>query len=104
MTNVQETNPLDAATDTAIRSAKPNHSVDWTTDGLVIYRLRLLSEPGTPFFDVSYCYGTLNGENVRVRLPFSQLPKRKMKMALYAEAKLTGKFIKGLFNAVSALN
>lgn len=100
--NVQEVNPLNSATSAAMDSAQA--TVNWTAPGLTIYRLRLLSEPGTPFFDVSYCYGTLDGKNVKVQLPFSQLPKFKMKSALYAEAKKTGKFIKGLFGAVSSLN
>jgi hypothetical protein len=78
--------------------------VDWTTEGLEITRLRLLSDPGFPFFDVSYCHGVLNGRHVNVRLPFSELPKYKMKAALYKEAQATGKFIKGLFSAISTLN
>lgn len=72
-------------------------TVDWDVDGLEITRLRLLSDPGFPFWDVSYCHGMLNG-----RLPFSDLPKYKMKAALYKEA--TGKFIKGLFSSISTLN
>ncbi len=79
-------------------------TVDWTTDGLEITRLRLLSDPGFPFFDVSYCHGVLDGRHVNVRVPFSQLPKRNMKAVLYQEAKATGKFIKGLFNSMSTLN
>ena len=79
-------------------------TVDWATDGLEITRLRLLSDPGFPFWDVSYCHGVLNGRHVNVRLPFSDLPKYKMKAALYKEAQATGKFIKGLFSAISTLN
>jgi hypothetical protein len=81
--------------------------VDWTEPGLVITRLRLLSDPGFPAWDVSYCHGSLDGRHVDVRLPFSQLPKYGkggVKAALYNEAKKTGKFIKGLFNAISTLN
>lgn len=77
--------------------------VDWTEPGLVITRLRLLSDPGFPVWDVSYCHGMLNGRHVDVILPFSQLPKFKMKAALYKEAKRTGKFIKGLFDSISTL-
>lgn len=79
-------------------------TVDWDVDGLEITRLRLLSDPGYPEWDVSYCHGILGGEQVNVRLPFSNLPKRGMKNALYIEAKKTGKFIKGLFSAISTLN
>lgn len=82
-------------------------TVDWTTPGLEITRLRFLSDPGFPDWDVSYCNGILNGRHVDVRLPFSQLPKfgrGGLKAALYAEAKATGQFIKGLFSSISTLN
>lgn len=73
-------------------------TVYWTEPGLEITRLRLLSDPGFPAWDVSYCHGILNGRHVDVGLPFSQLPKYGMRKALYKEAQRTGKFIKGLFN------
>lgn len=82
-------------------------TVDWDVDGLEITRLRLLSDPGFPLWDVSYCHGVLDGRHVDVRLPFSQLPKYGKggyKAELYKEAKATGKFIKGLFSSVSTLN
>ncbi len=42
-----------------------------------ITRLRLLSDPGFPFWDVSYCYGELkDGTPVRVSLPWGQIPKK----------------------------
>ena len=78
-------------------------SVCWTTPGLEITRLRLLSDPGFPVWDVSYCHGVLNGRHVDVYLPFSQLPKYKMKSCLYKEAQKTGVFIKGLFSSLSTL-
>jgi hypothetical protein len=78
--------------------------VKWTEEGLTITRLRLLSDPGFPAWDVSYCHGILDGRHVDVELPFSQLPKFGYKKALYKEAKKTGKFIKGLFSAISTLN
>jgi len=80
--------------------------VDWTTEGLEITRLRLLSDPGFPVWDVSYCHGILDRQHVDVRLPFSQLPKYSKggyKAALYKEAQATGKFIKGLFSSISTL-
>jgi hypothetical protein len=78
-------------------------SVCWSTKGLEITRLRLLSDPNYPAWDVSYCHGILNGRHVDVTLPFSTLPKRAWKTALYKEASSTGVFIKGLFSAVSTL-
>jgi hypothetical protein len=67
----------------------------------------LLSDPGYPNWDVSYCHGVLNGRHVNVRLPFSDLPKYAkggLKAALFKEAKATGKFIDGLLSAISTLN
>lgn len=62
-----------------------------------IFRLRLLTDRGFPFYDVSYCYGTLrDGRNVRVSLPFHQLPKRSWKRAIIEHAKREGVFAKGL--------
>jgi len=78
-------------------------TVDWTCPGLKITRLRLLSDPGFPFWDLSYAHGTLNGKHVNVEVPFSQLPKRGMKVFLYNEAKKTGVYIDGLFSAISTL-
>jgi hypothetical protein len=78
-------------------------SVCWTTPGLEITRLRLLSDPGFPVWDVSYCHGILHGRHVEVELPFSQLPKYNMKFWLYKEAQKTGVFIKGLFSSLSTL-
>lgn len=78
-------------------------TVDWDEPGLYITRLRLLSDPGYPFWDVSYCHGILDGKHVDVRLPFSELPKAGMRKALYEEARKSGKFIKGLFDNISTL-
>jgi hypothetical protein len=74
MYGVHETNPLTERQRELQQAA--GRQVDWTTPGLKITRLRLLSDPGFPFWDVSYCYGILNGEPVSVSLPFSQLRKR----------------------------
>lgn len=96
---VRETNPQSQAD----RDFQPTRTVDWTAEGLYITRLRLLSDPGFPFWDVSYCHGTIGEEQVRVQLPFDQLPKKAMRRALYAHAKASGKFIKGLFDNISTL-
>lgn len=81
--------------------------VDWDDPELYqITRFRLLSDPGFPMWDVSYCYGELlDGQPVHVRLPFHQLPKRKWKTALVEEAKAAGINAKrlGFFDAISML-
>lgn len=71
-------------------------TVDWRTKGLYVTRLRLLSDPGYPYWDVSYCHGVLDGKHVDVQLPFSELPKRGMKAAIIAEAKRDGVYAKGI--------
>lgn len=101
---VSETNPLPEG----FHSEKAETSVDWTDKRLArVERLRLLSDPGYPFWDVSYCYGRLKtGEKVRVGLPFSELPKKNMKGALIEHAKRDKVYLKGLgvFDAISTLN
>jgi hypothetical protein len=60
--------------------------VPWTEPGLKVVRLRLLSDPGFPFWDVSYCHGYIGDEPVRVQLPFGQLPKRQYRRAIVSHA------------------
>lgn len=73
-------------------------TVDWTDKSLAkIVRLRLLTDPGFPMYDISYCYGrTQDGALVRVRLPFHQLTKRKWKSEIIEWAKRDRVFAKGL--------
>lgn len=73
-----------------------------------ITRLRLVSDPGFPAWDLSYCHGVdVDGNPVQVELPFSQLPKGKgqIQRAIIAHAKRDGVFAKGLgvFNSISTL-
>ena len=82
-------------------------TVQWDDPDLKrIVRLRLLSDPGFPVWDVSYCYGQMkDGSYVRVELPFSQLPKHNFKSAIIRYAEKDGVFAKGLgvFDAISTL-
>ena len=54
--------------------------IDWTTEGLCNVRLRMLSDAGHPYWDVSYCHGYLMVDGVktkyRINIPFDRLPKR----------------------------
>lgn len=64
-----------------------------------VTRLRLLSDPGFPYWDVSYCYGELkDGTPVRVTLPFSQLNKfgASLSKQIISYAKKDGVYAKGL--------
>ncbi len=84
-------------------------TVCWTDERLAkITRLRLLSDPGFPVWDVSYCHGELkDGTPCEVSLPFHQLPKGKggINGAIIAHAKQDGVFAKGLgiFDVISTL-
>jgi hypothetical protein len=81
--------------------------VDWTEPGLKVTRLRLLSDPGFPYWDVSYCHGKLStGENVRVSLPFDQIPKKNITGFIIDQAKKEKVFAKGLgiLDCISTLN
>lgn len=71
-------------------------TVDWTEPGLYITRLRLLTDRGFPYYDVSYCHGVLKGKQVIVTLPFHQIPKHKPLMFLLYRAKAAGVFAKRL--------
>lgn len=72
-----------------------------------VTRLRLLSDPGYPMWDLSYCYGLdVDGQPVRVSLPVHQFPKRNLSRALVDMAREAGRYGKGmgLLDAVSTLN
>ncbi len=71
-----------------------------------IDRLRLLTDPGYPYFDVSYCYGTLqDGRHVRVDIGANQLPRKGLSRALVDLAKEAGVHAKrmGLLDNLSIL-
>jgi len=72
--------------------------VYWTDKRLdKVTRLRLLSDPGFPLWDVSYCYGVLkDGRLARVGLPFGQIPKRGFQRFIVEEAKKEGVYAKGI--------
>lgn len=62
-----------------------------------VTRLRLVSDPGLPFCDLSYCYGELrDGTPVRVSLPWHQFSKKFLKRDLIAMAKEARVYAKGL--------
>ena len=98
-----ETNPLPAGWHDRDR----NETVDWTDPRLEeITRLRLLSDPGFPAWDVSYCHGRLkDGTEVRVSLPLNSLPTFRFKAAIVNHATEDGVYAKGLriFAAISTL-
>ena len=84
---------------------KIERSVYWTEPGLKVTRLRLLTDPGFPMWDVSYCHGEVSGEPVRVELPFHQLPKSGTNKAIVEHAKKDGVYAVrlGIFDNISKL-
>lgn len=84
----------------------PVDTVSWTTPGLHVTRLRLVSDPGFPWWDVSYCHGTLDGKDVDVQLPFGQLPKKGLSRAIVEYAKQDGVYAVrlGILDAISTLS
>ena len=101
-----ETNPLPKHYHDEV-THKITDTVDWNDKRLArIIRLRLLSDPGFPVWDVSYCHGVLkDGTLVDVELPFDQLPKRGMRAAIVQYAKADGVYAVGLgiWGAISTL-
>lgn len=102
---VLESNPLPKG----YHSELPVEALDWTSSRLAkIERMRFLSDPGFPVWDVSYCTGrNTDGKKVTVRLPFDQLPKGKGRFwpAMYKFAKRDGVDLRKLrvFQAISKL-
>ena len=99
---VRESNPLNPD----IHPSPGNRFVDWNYKGIRIYRLRLLSDPGFPVWDVSYCWGKLpDGELVNVTLPFDQLPKQRVSRTIVEYARKDGVYAKGtgILDAISTL-
>jgi len=94
MSNCIETNPMPAG----FHDESLVATLDWSSPDLAcVLRLRLLSDPGFPAWDVSYCVGRNRaGQKVRVALPFSQLPKGNIKGAILAHARAAKVYAKGL--------
>ena len=97
---VQETNGIELAdySHTAVDFDYYGGHTPLSDPALVsIDRLRLLTEPGYPYYDVSYCYGTLrDGRHVRVDIGDSHLPRRGTKRRLVELASEAGRYAKGL--------
>lgn len=107
MLSFNETNPLSEA-------GYNHHEVDHTdprdlSDPAIvqIVRLRLLSEPGYPVWDLSYCHGRLaDGTIVPVQLPYPTFSKKDLRGDIIDMCRKAGRYGKGLgiFDAISTLN
>jgi hypothetical protein len=104
-----EISPITPEIESIRDEAHRNGSVPWTDKGLAkIVRLRLISDPGYPFWDLSYCYGRMkDGRYVLVSVPFYQIPKNQVVSTILAEARRDGVYAKGLglfnFDVISKL-
>ena len=78
--------------------ARIKRTLPWDSAELVrVERLRLISDPGFPMWDVSYCHGVMrDGEPCDVQLPFDQLPKNKPLRRIVEYAKEDGVYARGL--------
>jgi hypothetical protein len=100
MYGAQETNGLTDAQ--AYHESVDRSGPLWTFQELQaaggkVTRLRLLSDPGFPFWDVSYCHGTLpDGRIVPVQTTFFQLPKRNTIGAIINDARVEGYYAQRL--------
>ena len=105
MHGAQETNSLNVNGHEYHAQYRDARLVDWATPGLRITRLRLLSDPGYPAWDVSYCHGRIGNELVRVQLPFSDVPKRNVSRFIVQHAIRDGVYAKrlGILDAISTL-
>lgn len=97
MTMPYETNNI---ADSPIQHDEVDHSRTLglhSADLVRIIRLRLISDPGYPFWDISYCYGEAkDGTKVRVDLGVYQLSKRNMKGDLIQAARRAGRHAKNM--------
>ena len=96
---MSETNPLGLNIENAQDYHNQyNETVYWTDPRLAkITRIRLLSDPGHPVWDVSYVHGELkDGTYVRVSVGFDRLPKRNIASIILAAAKADKIYAKGL--------
>lgn len=93
-----ETNPITAEHKRIREEIDHKISVDLDDPRLGrITRLRLVTDSGFPFYDVSYCYGTLkDGTHVRVSLPVFQFPRKGLTGALIEMCREAHVYAKGL--------
>ena len=104
---INETNPLPYSHDDFYDKEKYAGRVSWGDNRLKrVIRLRLLSDPGHPVWDVSYCHGVLkDGRTCDVELPFLHLPRRGFRRHIVMHAKKDGVFAKrlGILDNISTL-
>jgi hypothetical protein len=67
-------------------------------------RMRLVTDSGYPFWDLSYWHVRIDGDRYRIiDSPFERLPKKTYKQDIYKEAKKCGIYIPHLFDSISTL-
>jgi hypothetical protein len=98
MYGVVETNPISNADLTARERIDYSKRYQLTDRNLVkITRLRLLTEPGAPVLDLSYCYGELtDGTPVLVDQPRHQFDKARWKSQMIEMFAGAGRYAIGM--------
>lgn len=73
--------------------------------GIKAERIRFLSDPGFPYWDLSYFHIRIDGKKFEVLgSPFGQVPKKGFKSYIYKVLRNQGIFIDGFFDCISTLN
>lgn len=67
------------------------------SDRIIAERIRLITDPGFPWFDISYFHLWVNGTPTEFRdFPVIQLPKKGYKKVLIEECQKQGIFVKDI--------
>lgn len=67
-------------------------------------RLRLVTDSGYPYYDLSYWHVRIDGKRYEVvGSPLAQIPKRTAKTYIYNCLKKDGIFVKDIFGSISTL-
>jgi hypothetical protein len=94
---VNETNPLWTSEATHENVDFSIHVTLGSPEVARVVRLRLLTEPGYPYFDISYCYVQLkDGRYARLSDTPMSLGRKTLKRDLIAWAREEGAYAKGL--------
>lgn len=68
-------------------------------DKIVLERLRLITDPWLPYYDVSYCHCLVNGQQTDIVGFPSEIPKRGKERYLVDICKRNGIYIKDITNS-----
>jgi len=71
---------------------------------IISERMRLVTDSGYPFWDLSYWHVRIDGDRYRViDSPFERMARKTYKQDMYKEIKKSGIYIQNLFDSISTL-